>query len=74
MPSVDVGTTGGRKMHSMRGGVDCVEASKHFDECKMLSFFCQKEKRRREGKMVGIEGTTTKKKKKKRRDDIESDY
>jgi len=73
MPSVDVGTTGGRKMHSMRGGVDCVEASKHF-ECKMLSFFCQKEKRRREGKMVGIEGTTTKKKKKKRRDDIESDY
>ena len=66
MPSVDVGT--------MRGGVDCVEASKHFDECKMLSFFCQKEKRRREGKMVGIEGTTTKKKKKKRRDDIESDY
>jgi len=61
MPSVDVGTTG-RKMHSR---VD-FEAS-HF-ECKMS--FCRE--KRRERKMVGIEGTTTKKK--KRRDDIESDY
>tara|TARA_B100000073_G_scaffold309346_1_gene281022 strand:- start:1050 stop:1307 length:258 start_codon:yes stop_codon:yes gene_type:complete len=63
MPSVDVGTTG-RKMHFSRF-VD-FEAS-HF-ECKMS--FCRE--KRRERKMVGIEGTTTKKK--KRRDDIESDY